>query len=110
MLIGYGDETYDKEWGELFSKVADHVSEHIGIDEHSYGWCGHIVRYSSDETTKAINTVLETKDVALVVPVLVAYDEMFQKTSSAAASRSWKGAASETCPLPGRRVPARRRC
>lgn len=79
VLIGYGDETYDKEWGELFSKVANHVSEHIGIDEHSYGWCGHIVRYSSDETTKAINTVLETKDVALVVPVLVAYDEMFQK-------------------------------
>ncbi len=79
VLIGYGDETYDKEWGELFSQVADHVSEHIGISEHSYGWCGHIVHYSSDETTKAINAVLAKKDVALVVPVLVAYDEMFQK-------------------------------
>lgn len=79
VLIGYGDETYDREWGELFTKVANHVKHHIGISEHSYGWCGHIVRYSSDETTKAINAVLETKDVALVVPVLVAYDEMFQK-------------------------------
>ncbi|KAA0211831.1 MAG: hypothetical protein OZ913_03810 [Ignavibacteriaceae bacterium] len=79
VLIGYGDETYDKEWAELFNKVAEHVKQSIGISEHSYGWCGHIVHYNSDETTKAINKVLEKKDTAIVIPVLVAYDEMFQK-------------------------------
>ncbi|OQY84895.1 MAG: hypothetical protein B6D40_04560 [Anaerolineae bacterium UTCFX3] len=50
------------------------------ISEHSYGWCGHIVHYDHTETTKAINAVLEKKDAAIVIPVLVAYDEMFQKT------------------------------
>ncbi|MCK6567922.1 MAG: CbiX/SirB N-terminal domain-containing protein [Anaerolineales bacterium] len=80
VLIGYGDAAYDKEWGELFDKVAEHVKQATGISEHSYGWCGHLVHYNPAETTKAINAVLEKKDVAIVIPVLVAYDEMFQKT------------------------------
>lgn len=79
VLIGYGDETYEKEWGELFDRVAEHVKQNIGIDEHSYGWCGHIAHYNPDETTKAINSVLAKKEAAVVIPVLVAYDEMFQK-------------------------------
>ncbi|MCC6485551.1 MAG: CbiX/SirB N-terminal domain-containing protein [Armatimonadetes bacterium] len=79
VLIGYGDATFDKEWGELFSKVAEHVKQAVGISEHSYGWCGHIAHYNPDETTKAINRVLDTKEIAIVIPVLVAYDQMFQK-------------------------------
>lgn len=78
VLIGYGDETYDKEWGELFDKVAAFVKQNIGISEHSYGWCGHIANYNPDETTKAINKVLSKKSAAVVIPVLVAHDEMFQ--------------------------------
>lgn len=78
VLIGYGDETYDKEWGELFNVVAEHVKQNIGISEHNHGWCGHIAHYNPAETTKAIQSALENKEVALVVPVLVAYDEMFQ--------------------------------
>lgn len=78
VLIGYGDETYDKEWGELFDKVATYVKEEIGISEHSYGWCGHIVHYDPNKTTTAIAKVLETKDAAVVIPVLVAHDEYFQ--------------------------------
>lgn len=78
VLIGYGDESYDKEWGQLFDNVAEYVKEKTGISAHSYGWCGHIAHYNPDETTKAINKVLETKEVAIVVPVLVAHDEKFQ--------------------------------
>lgn len=78
VLIGYGDETYDKEWGELFDNVAEYVKKDTGIDAHSYGWCGHIARYNPEETTKAINKVLETKENAIVIPVLVAHDENFQ--------------------------------
>lgn len=79
VLIGYGDETYEREWGELFEQVAEHVKQNIGISEHSYGWCGHIAHYSPEWTTKAISAVLQKKDTAIVIPVLVAYDEMFQK-------------------------------
>lgn len=79
VLIGYGDETYDKEWGALFDQVAAYVKQNIGISEHNYGWCGHIVRYNPAETTKTISAALQKKDSAVVIPVLVAYDEMFQK-------------------------------
>ncbi|WKZ74561.1 MAG: CbiX/SirB N-terminal domain-containing protein [Vicingaceae bacterium] len=78
VLIGYGDETYDKEWGELFNKVAEYVKQKRGITEHTYGWCGHIAHYNPDETTKAINNVLKKKEKAVVIPVLVAHDENFQ--------------------------------
>lgn len=78
-LIGYGDAAYDKEWGELFDNVAQHVKKHIGISEHRYGWCGHLVHYNPEETTRTVSAVLEKKDTAIVIPVLVAYDEMFQK-------------------------------
>ncbi|KAB2835370.1 MAG: cobalamin biosynthesis protein CbiX [Candidatus Dadabacteria bacterium] len=78
VLIGYGDESYDKEWGELFDEVAEHVKKQIGITEHTYGWCGHIAHYNPEETTAAINKVLEKKKTAVVIPVLVAFDETFQ--------------------------------
>lgn len=78
VLIGYGDETYDKEWGELFDKVGEYVKSEAGISEHSYGWCGHIAHYNPDKTTEAVNKVLEKKSKAIVIPVLVAHDEEFQ--------------------------------
>lgn len=78
VLIGYGDETYDREWVELFTKVAGYIQERTGIRAFSYGWCGHIANYKAEETTAAVNTVLKQTGRALVIPVLVAHDEMFQ--------------------------------
>ncbi|WP_428658812.1 sirohydrochlorin chelatase [Runella sp.] len=78
VLIGYGDEKYEKEWIDLFNNVAEFVKEKVGIDQHTYGWCGHIAHYSSDKTSEAINAVLAKKEKAVVIPVLVAHDEMFQ--------------------------------
>jgi sirohydrochlorin ferrochelatase len=78
VLIGYGDEDYDKEWISLFNTVAQSVKKEVGIDEHTYGWCGHIARYNPEETTKAIEKVLKKKSTAVVIPVLVAHDENFQ--------------------------------
>ena len=37
------------------------------------------MHYNPEETTRAISAVLEKKDTAIVIPVLVAYDDMFQK-------------------------------
>jgi len=78
VLIGYGDETYEKEWIDLFNNVADYVKKETGITDHTYGWCGHIVRYNPEKTTEAINNILKTKQTAVVIPVLVAHDENFQ--------------------------------
>lgn len=78
VLIAYGDETYMKEWTDLMHQVGTYVKENAGINTYSYGWCGHVARYNPDSTTVAINRVLKQKSRAIVVPVLVAHDEMFQ--------------------------------
>jgi hypothetical protein len=78
VLIAYGDATYSKEWTALLNDVGEYVKSNSGIGSHSYGWCGHVAHYNPDSTTVAINRVLKNKETALVVPVLVAHDEMFQ--------------------------------
>ncbi len=78
VLIAYGDETYEKEWGALLDRVSQYVEKETGIGVHSYGWCGHLVHYDPGKTTAAIEKVLVARDKALVIPVLVAHDERFQ--------------------------------
>ncbi|MBL7875381.1 MAG: hypothetical protein JNL53_06935, partial [Cyclobacteriaceae bacterium] len=78
VLMAYGDATYNKEWTALLNDVGEFVQSNTGITKHSYGWCGHVAHYNPDSTTVAINRVLKEKETALVVPVLVAHDEMFQ--------------------------------
>jgi hypothetical protein len=78
VMIAYGDETYTEEWSSLLMNVGEFVRKNTGIENHSYGWCGHIAHYNPDSTTNAINKILSSKEKALVVPVLVAHDEMFQ--------------------------------
>ncbi len=78
VMIAYGDETYSNEWSELLTRIGHYVGAHTGISDFSFGWCGHIVRYNPDSTAEAIRQVLNNKERAIVVPVLVAMDEMFQ--------------------------------
>lgn len=78
VLIAYGDVTYNAEWSSLMEKVGAYVNAQTGLPSYSYGWCGHIVHYEPDSTTVAINKVLKTQKRAVVIPVLVAHDEMFQ--------------------------------
>lgn len=78
VMIAYGDATYMKEWTELLTDVGKYVQQNAGIDNFSYGWCGHVAHYNPDSTTVAIKRVLSKKEKAVVIPVLVAHDEMFQ--------------------------------
>lgn len=77
-LIAYGDATYEKEWAELVKNVAEYVKKQTGIEDYSYGWCGHLVHYDPQKTTAAVEEVLAKKKRALVLPLLVAHDETFQ--------------------------------
>jgi hypothetical protein len=78
VMIAYGDETYRKDWSRMLRSVGEHIKARAGIDAYSFGWCGHLVHYEPDSTTVAIQEVLAKRQTALVVPVLVAHDEMFQ--------------------------------
>lgn len=78
VLMAYGDETYVKEWSALLDSTGAFVERNTGMRHHSWGWCGHIAHYNPDSTTVAIQRVLQHAQTAIVVPVLVAHDEMFQ--------------------------------
>lgn len=78
VLIAYGDLTYNKEWTDLLMKAGVYVQQQTGIHSYAYGWCGHVAHYSSDSTTVAIKRGLKDAKKAIVIPVLVAKDEMFQ--------------------------------
>jgi len=78
VLVAYGSEPYEEEWTALLEEVGQQVTDATGIDRIEHAWCGHIVRYKTGPTTDAIRRVLEQKQTALVVPVLVAVDEMLQ--------------------------------
>lgn len=77
-LIAYGDKTYNAEWTKLMKDAGDYVKQNTGVSTYSFGWCGHIAHYNPDSTTIAVNEVLKVKKAAVVIPVLVAFDEMFQ--------------------------------
>lgn len=78
VLIGYGDAQYNREWSALFEDIAGFVKQETGIGAYAYGWCGHLVHYNPDSTSAAIERVLKEKSKAVVIPVLLAHDEMFQ--------------------------------
>ena len=78
VLIAYGDKTYNEQWSVLLEKTAAYVMAETGIGAFSYGWAGHIANYDPAHTTRAVEQVLRERARALVVPVLVAFDEMFQ--------------------------------
>ncbi len=78
VMIAYGDHTYNTEWTELLNKVGTFVKQNTGMPDYSFGWCGHVAHYNPDSTTVAIKRVLKAKNNAVVIPVLVAHDEMFQ--------------------------------
>lgn len=78
VLIGYGDKKYLKEWEDLFTSIAEYIEDSLNIKNYEYAWCGHLVHYDPKKTTDAIQKALSKADKAIVIPVLVAYDEMFQ--------------------------------
>jgi hypothetical protein len=78
VLIAYGDQEYDKEWTELMKTMMNKIEAEVGINKFEYTWCGHIVHYDTKPTTTAIENILKEKDNCIVMPVLVAFDEMFQ--------------------------------
>ncbi|WP_193316001.1 sirohydrochlorin chelatase [Flavicella marina] len=77
-LIAYGDEEFNQQWEEMVEDIGRYLKAQTGIGSISYGWCGHLVRYSSEPTKKAIDQILALEERALVIPVLVANDEHFQ--------------------------------
>ncbi|WPL17089.1 sirohydrochlorin cobaltochelatase [Thiorhodovibrio winogradskyi] len=78
VLVAYGDARYNQQWEELMSELGRALKAKLGIETVAYAWCGHLVDYSPEPTQRAIEQVLELEPRAAVLPLLVAYDPMFQ--------------------------------
>ncbi len=78
VLVAYGDVDYDPEWQALVSRLGSVLRRDVGMRDVVHAWCGHIVSWSHEPTAAALRRVLEGCPRALVVPLLVAVDEMFQ--------------------------------
>ena len=80
VLVAYGSADYEAEWSQLLSgRVGAVLKQAMGVPECTHCWCGHLVHYDPAETTRAVEDILKRRRRALVVPVLVAVDEMFQE-------------------------------
>ena len=78
VLVAYGSEPYNEQWETLLERIGKKIESETGIRHTPYCWCGHIVRYKTEPTERAIEQVLQHCETALVIPVLVAVDENFQ--------------------------------
>ena len=78
LLVGYGSGEFEDEWNRFFAEVRSAIGHEIGITHTAHAWCGHLVSYSREPISKAIESLLQRVDRVVVVPVFVAYDPMFQ--------------------------------
>lgn len=78
VLVAYGDVAYGEEWEAFFTELDDMVCQRAGAAAATHCWCGHIVEYSREPTKAAIREMLAKHERAIVIPVLVAKDEVFQ--------------------------------
>ncbi len=80
LLVGYGSADYEEAWSKLLNdRIGSLLKHKLKIAETQHSWCGHIVSYDPKVTQHAIEDILTRRKRALVVPVLVAIDEMFQE-------------------------------
>jgi sirohydrochlorin ferrochelatase len=78
VLVAYGDAEYNDEWIALFREVGEKIKAETGVTAVTHAWCGHIAGYKKEPTIEAIRSILAEHERAIIMPVLVAYDETFQ--------------------------------
>lgn len=79
LLVAYGDKMYNQQWEEMVDEIGKFLKVKTGHKSIAYSWCGHLVSYSTEPTTKGIEELLKLEDNVIVIPVLVSNDSYFQK-------------------------------
>lgn len=79
LLVAYGDADYNQQWEEMVEEIGSYLQIKTGHSSIAYSWCGHLVGYSTQPTKDGIKKLHELEDIVLVIPVLVANSENFQK-------------------------------
>ena len=79
LLVAYGDAQYNQQWEQMVDEIGKYLKIKTGHESIAYAWCGHLVEYSTKPTMDGINKLFELEDKVIVIPVLVAIDDYFQK-------------------------------
>lgn len=79
VLVGYGSAEFNDDWDRFFAQIRLYAEQELGITETAHAWCGHLVSYSRQPTMDAIESVLKKTDRVILLPILIAYDQMFQE-------------------------------
>jgi len=78
VLVGYGSAEFEDDWDRFFMEMRNFAENELGLTPTAHAWCGHIAGYRRQPTIEAIARVLDRADRAVLIPMLVAHDEMFQ--------------------------------
>ncbi|MEA3445848.1 MAG: CbiX/SirB N-terminal domain-containing protein [Bacteroidota bacterium] len=78
VFVAYGSRLYTQQWVQLMNDLGKYLRLTADVENISYAWCGHIVDYSPQPVTNAVNQILDIEKSVVVIPILVAFDEMFQ--------------------------------
>lgn len=79
VLVGYGSAEFDDEWNGFFGEIRAFAESELDVAATTHAWCGHIVGYKRQPIIDAIEEMRGRADRVIVVPILVAYDPMFQE-------------------------------
>ena len=85
LLVGYGDQAYGQQMQETMESIGRYLKIKTDMDTVAYAFCGELVDYSGEPVVEAINEVLDLEEEVLVVPVLLAFDEMLHVNTIEAA-------------------------
>ncbi len=85
VLVGYGDQAYGQQMEQIMEGLGRYLKIKTDIDTVAFAFCGNLTDYSGEPVVEAINDVFDLEDEVLVVPVLMAVDEMLQLNTIQAA-------------------------
>lgn len=85
LLVGYGDQVYGQQMEELMESLGRYLKVKTDIDTVAFAFCGKLTDYSGTPVVESIKETLELEQEVLVVPVLLATDDMLQVNTIQAA-------------------------
>lgn len=85
LLVGYGDRVFGQQMEEMMEGIGRYLKIKTKVDTVAFAFCGKLVDYSGEPVVEAINEVLELEKEVIVIPVLLAVDEMMQVNTIQAA-------------------------
>lgn len=78
VLVGYGDQAYGQQMEAIMSGIGRYLKVKTDIDNVGYAFCGKPADYQGTPVVEAINEMFKLDKEVIVVPVLLAVDEMLQ--------------------------------